>query len=438
MTSQHRVFCIGPSSISFGLALNQISKELQFPPLELLCFDDNNNINHPTSIIKDVPVPSSINDDNNSFLFRRFNISRCCHHYLNPAAYTCSPCQERPKLLLEWCQSFLDSVESCSMITIVAEVHSPMSVWVYQQLISAFRSIKVDSRIETVLLKPPINLCGIENSYAVLLTSLALESSCAIYIRGIDEYLVEVEGEVTKQSVDGDEIGYLIACDLWPIFVPNNAVCYDEGQYILWPHHFVTTQCKVIDVRSTLFRTITSLKKSERSRHGDLKHSQILSSTVHHLHRAYISNGWSSPTKTMGKYNLASKIEVILDRKNKKLRFVDRLNSSHENFTSLLEWATPSIQWVLLEESSNFQSYFNSATVASSANASSEIKIAVITFDSPYGMQDLQLFCDKARNILYNGAYRHIFQEASLMSIGHISNSISAIESYLYQEICNC
>ncbi len=437
MTSQHRVFCIGPSSISFGLALNQISKEIQFPLFELLCFDDNNIINHPISIKKDVPVSSSVNDDNN-VLFHRFNISRCCHHYLNPVPSYCSPCQERPTVLLGWCQSFLDSIESCSMITIVAEIHSPMSVWVYQQLISFFRSIKVSSRIATVLLKPPINPGGIENSYAVLLTSLALEYSCAIYIRGIDEYLVEVEGEVTKQSVDGGELAYLIACDLWPMFVPNDAVCYDEGQYILWPHHFVTTLCKVIDMRSTLFRTITSLKKSERSRHGDLKHNQILSSNVHHLHRVYLSDVWPSPTNTMGKYNLASKIEAILDRKIKKLRFVDRLNSSPDKFTSLLEWATPPIQWVLLEESDDFQSYFNSATVTSSPNASSEIKIATITFASPYGMQDLQLFCDKARNILYNGAYRHIFQETSLMSIGHISNSISAIESYLYQEICNC
>lgn len=457
------IICIGQSSIDVGTSLNRLCKKVEFPSLKLLVVDDSLETHHdgnnPISLgqflvetsgstVAQNRTSSHIKRGKTSMLhptiklIQRCQLPRCCHNYVEPDEQ-CSTCGDRIKVLGEQFKLYLDSFESYTAVTVIAEIHTAFSLWVYDQLVGFFDCYKLKSKLQTVLLKPPHKPCGIENAFAVYISALALESSCAVIVRGGDEYLVEFDPEATisvKQvlSLDFADISWIIACDLWPMFIPNNGAFYDQGQYILWPNHFVSTSCKVIDIRSSLHKTFAKLESKSRNANSDmdLKPVRLLSSNVHHLHLSYLAQCKERLLQhpTGFDINLASYTTMVLDTKVKQFRFVHPGSVHDGEFTSLLGWATNGLTWTVLEENNLLSNYVISKSKVISATttqSSTQIKFATVVLESLYGIQDLFFYCEKTKDILLSGAFNHRLHERAYISLKSISDAITVVESYL-------
>ena len=129
--------------------------------------------------------------------------------------------------------------------------------------------------LNTILTVPPENISGLAALYALVSTQAALSLSDSVMVRGTHDaqiFLALEMGQIGGNSQNGmlgpshgpktnlhkfalSDVHYCMACDIYTA-LSTTMDCNGENDCILWPTNVCSSQTKVYDVRSSVWRSI--------------------------------------------------------------------------------------------------------------------------------------------------------------------------------------
>jgi hypothetical protein len=423
-----------------------------------------------------------------------YELYKCSHHHLFSFDF-CRFCQANSELIVDSYRNLLEQQDLAPSLSLVFEGYTQFGLWSYLQLVELISIETKNSAYGSVLLKSVNGVNGLENFYFLHSAVTALTSSTFCTVRGVDEYLSEVTDPHLLQQTQHEQPtassqvktnssgiahiqdGYdMIACDLFLGLDNHNSWSYGLGQYSLWPYHICSANNKLIDIRTSLYRSLQKLDKNKRKgiQTTDIVPMRLAVSNLHHLHLYYENKGqgYMNALKNLsyfGSYgNVSFQVSSTIAKAPAKKTSINgavaiadfisqidlggalgesQFGSSRSNVADVkasLAWATNGSTWELLEENK-----FNFPSDATESNkpvkskipkgsdsienstTRSELEVAAIAFKSVYAETDLKCVSSNSQQLMKRKAYDHILSKTSL-SYETLYNDLLYLEEYSY------
>jgi hypothetical protein len=412
------------------------------------------------------PKTSSLNiqEDFGISVCRDNSVRLCkCSHLLYSLDF-CSQCKRNSECIYQSSRKLFESEDYSSVLNICYDFNDPFSVWCYDRLIK-FADSEVKSPVTgSILLDNQLNGIngGINNYLSLYSGSKALSFSTFLILRGMEEYLIQNNENTNKSDkipLSTSDCCRMIACDLSFNFFPHNGLFYSTNavsSYVNFPYHVCSFSNKIIDLRSSLFRTLTKMDYQKRKgiQSVDIHPLRLLSSNLHTLHLRY-QNQFPQhflALQTSSSMSSTSSSSSFLDcqrdlcgsfcniRLNPfsndifpEAKFIPSRYSSIEVQNSM-NWATNSfLKWDLLE-GNELLSTSSSDLKPNVTNNAKLLDISVFAFQSYYGLLELKELCQKVKSSLEKGTYKHLLHN-SLLGEDEMVDKVIDLHIYLQNKI---
>jgi hypothetical protein len=423
----------------------------------------SSHVQHHTDSLCDrfhFPRVSSLNiqEDFGMSACRDSTLRLCkCSHVLYSLDY-CSQCKRNSELIYQSSRKLLESEDYSPVLNLCYDSNDSFCVWCYDHL-GKFASSEIKSPVTgSILLSNQLHTIngGIDNYLSLYSVSKALGASSFLIFRGMEEYLIQ-NNENTSKS-DKIPLSYsdccrMIACDLSFNFFPHNGLFFSTNtvpSYVNFPYHVCSFSNKIIDVRSSLFRTLT--KMDYRKRKGiqsvDIHPLRLLSSNLRHLHLGYQNHFpqyfLTLQTSSSAVRNFQSdlcgsfcsiRLSSVSNDVFPEAKFIHSPYSSVE-VQNAMNWATNSfLKWDLIEGNELVSTSSSLGDLKPKASSTSNpLDVSVFAFQSYYTLIDLKELCGKVKSFLENGSYKHLLHN-TLLGEDEMVDKVVDMQIYLQNKI---
>ncbi len=412
MNREAILICLGQSSVGIGTEIKRLSEKLNYKDFNILCIDNLSMENVQTFML---------------------HLQSCFHIPFD----ACRVCDQNSDIVIHCLRSFIETIGCCTDITIISDQDSAFGLWSFQLVTDHIRSQLPSVNICSVLRKSIYSSQGVENFYSLMNTFTSFEIARSTLVRG-DEWKFRMFDRLTAPAQQTEyqqaDVNLRMACDLWFMCVSSESTIQSLDSTV-----------KVFDVRSSLYHASNSGVLAGVCSNGNRKvikqeynPLRCLTANIHNLHCCYVDEFGSDlsifcgGTGAVGRDRLrlltplVSKSQFVLSAP----RGPQLLGSEACMGTVLttLNSATPGITWQ--SSKSNAVGDLNSSncvgtqllddvsvvTDTSATNSSPSlvkpiegcVAVSSLWFESPYGALDILRTCERTKNLLRVGAYRHL------------------------------
>lgn len=384
-----------------------------------------------------------IEQENYSSCKRNSTLLSKCSHSCQDASIYCSGCKESITTLYETTRKLFEELDSTSSINIMMDLFNFKESWLYSNLINFIFEECKSPILGSILLKPHCGINGVDNYISSFSFSTSLESSSWLILRGFEEYLVNPKlDEELNQIIERSnlECSKTLAADLIFALQTHNGSVVSQGQFALWPYHICSNREKIIDVRSSLYKTLLKYEKYRKSpqKNNDYHPTRILANNVHSLYLYY-------QHKYPNFFSYAKMIRTIVgsyatlkyQKKSCRLSFID--GPTYDG-RMLLNWATKGCQWNFLDNSifREFDNINGSKEPAinfprtTNPNDLNEFIISACSFRSIYAEKDILEVNSNTKRQLNLGLYAKHFSDDGFVTLDDIYQSTLLIDNIFY------
>lgn len=330
-----------------------------------------------------------------------------------------------------------DKLDSCpNFLVIVADLGegftSSLLSSLLQNISRSFPSISIILQNMT----PPGVLHGINSINAALCCLYSLKFCQGITFRDYKCASVLLSNENGKnKGVELKDMNNLIACDYLSLF--NIHAIDDFGAL-----DFLHSNCKIFDVRSSLWRALRQESKSSTKTKSEYNSIRAMATNIHSLHASHscpallidcqtISRGSNYYSLTLSKLSFLSKYSE------------SSILPSPSDIKVALDWASPNMAWenlriisppqrnssnTILGDGLSSSKLVNTRAVPEKSQKNNEI--SVLAFESFYGKAVLGEIVLRTTELIQKSAFIHRFTEHGITALDLI-DACDELTTYL-------
>eukprot|EP01039_Chlorochromonas_danica_P004208 gene4211-4622_t len=248
-------------------------------------------------------------------------------------------------------------------------------------------------------------------------------NTSSLLLRNFEDFLYEDDVERARktsgpsQTVSLQDYYHWLACDLWPIVTPSSSTSLlasygreeeeEENnplllsRSLLWPYHIRSHPVLLIDVRTSLYRTLQKTTTASRSGKSkgevEIQPSRLLATSLHRLHQSYQERFPHYFPLLERSSRMISVMSISLDSRAQRWREVIGKDLN-------VQWATKGLKWLLYED-------WVEPTVLESKlpkAGKGQMVVSTVSFQSPYIHAELLNLLDGVQGLLSVQAHRHL------------------------------
>lgn len=315
----------------------------------------------------------------------------------------CFVCGKNVVDLHDGMRRLAEQLDFMSTVTLVADVSSPFGHWAADQALDYVLDEFAPVCLHSVLLQPVA--CGGMDAYSSLLACSRLtEHSTTLMMRGADEFLFEDEVEVSRKTSGAarvlglEDYYHWLACDLWTALRPQLSM--QSRRYALWPHHVCSYPKRLVDVRSSLHKTLHVLSAQAKGRRTpDLVPARIVSSSLHRLHLCYQQKYPDMLPSIADTARIASSAVLRIEQHRVQV------HSSAADASTAVHWASKGVKWMLYEDICDQLLSSAPAPPAECDGPLGKMPVSALAFESPYAEMELLGLARRCRAQAEVGAF---------------------------------
>lgn len=281
--------CIGQQAIQIGAHLINIAVSTNFYKPTVCGFTDD------------------LKEDHNKLVTF---LGKCSHFGVEYHA-DCSSCAVNCQSVEERLISLLHNPKFVTLperLVIIYDLCSKSGLTTLDHTISFVSSNFPHISIVAVMLKPYYSIYGIDVYYAIMALQLAVSMAAAVMIRGNED---SVDSSYKDEYVSYGQISladsdHRIAADLWAGFGPSDRMSPSTSPlFIQWPLDTCSMYNKIIDVRSSMYRSLEIQKATTTTTKRKVEYHSLrsMAANIRVLHNFYCSQY----THFLGNISAASK-----------------------------------------------------------------------------------------------------------------------------------
>eukprot|EP01040_Poterioochromonas_malhamensis_P002451 gene2451-2606_t len=393
----------------------------------------------------DSPLSLMVKDglEKTQFQDNTLSICRCSHLWFDESY--CIMCAKNEDTLQQVYRQLLEGQEGARNLYFCVDVCDPFSVWAHGKILDFLDTAVINPSVGTCLIKQLSQSFGLNSFSAVEGMYAALTRSDFLTIRGLSEYTFDpnssnhtavsssssTESSNKTPQFDLTVLCKRIACDLFFAVAPHDGAIYGQGEYSLFPCHIASHKNKIIDVRSSLYKSLTRIdsQRAKGVHNCEVHPLRYLSSNLHQLHLSSASR-IDSYVKI---FNLSScfgsGVSFKLDSKARELRFMPSYEAV--DVKNAMTWAVNStFSWEVMD-TSRFVERKNLPKASVSGDFSTKaLEVAVFCMESVYGGAEIHEECMRVRDSMRQTAYKMNLSQTSV-SYENIVDKMAYLEDYL-------
>jgi hypothetical protein len=345
-------------------------------------------------------------------------LRRCCGYDMVCWDSSCSSCNKSRQQVRKSIRSLLEELDYLNSITLICDTSNQFDHWLLDTATTYLMDHCKAIEMHGIALRPIYTVNGLDAHRSTLMYSKMLTHCSSVTLRGCKEFFFEDEVEASRKTsgaarcLSMEDYYHWLGCDIWFLSRRACVAASAHPSYTLWPRHICSYPSKLVDVRSSLHRTLLKVESALKgSRKGaDLVPHRLVSSSLHHLHLAYQHSQSHLPSQLSyhdliwhQRLRMASMCSAHIDSTSRAYHVAP----SGQDVPGL-HWATKGLHWLVSEDVYGpFQDAASVGRKGTGLRLLDNVPLAIMSFESPYMELDIMNACTSTKRLLATGAFNH-------------------------------